>query len=247
MCTTCGCSGDSARRPHEHRRRRLIPVGRDLLARNTACAEANRQRWWEQGIFALNLLSSPGSGKTSLLVATLHRLLEQLPLGVIEGDQQTSLDADRIRELGVPAIQINTGKACHLDAQVVGRASTQMGLEEGSVLMIENVGNLVCPAAFDLGEARKVVLLSVTEGDDKPFKYPDMFAVADVLIINKMDLLPHVAFDVEKCVRQALHLQPHLRVITLSASTGENLQVWLDWILAERATYLASRPGAMIL
>lgn len=256
MCTTCGCGGDGARiegsqvhahdhsHPHgtflgvrkhahvhhEHGESRMIQLEQDLLAKNDAFAAENRALWKEKGIFVLNLVSSPGSGKTTLLTATIDRLKERAKIAVVEGDQQTSFDADRIRATGVPAIQVNTGKGCHLDAHMVGHAAEQLGLAENSVLMVENVGNLVCPAGFDLGEAHKVVILSVTEGEDKPIKYPDMFAAADLMILNKIDLLPYVDFDVQKCIDHALRVNPKLQVMKLSATTGENLQAWIDWI-----------------
>jgi hydrogenase nickel incorporation protein HypB len=211
---------------------RMIQLEQDLLAKNNAFAAENRTRWQETGVFALNLVSSPGSGKTTLLTATIERLKERVKIAVVEGDQQTSFDADRIRATGVPAIQINTGKGCHLDAHMVGHAMEKLGIAENSVLMIENVGNLVCPAGFDLGEAHKVVILSVTEGEDKPFKYPDMFAAADLMILNKIDLLPYVSFNVEACIQHALSVNPTLQVMKLSATTGENLQTWIDWIEA---------------
>ncbi len=208
----------------------MIQLEQDLLAKNNAFAAENRKKWHDEGVFALNLVSSPGSGKTTLLTATIERLKERVAIAVVEGDQQTTFDADRIRATGVPAIQINTGKGCHLDAHMVGHAVEQLGVRQNSVLMIENVGNLVCPAGFDLGEAHKVVILSVTEGEDKPFKYPDMFAAADLMILNKIDLLPYVTFDVEACIRHARNVNPELRVMQLSATTGENLQEWIDWI-----------------
>jgi hydrogenase nickel incorporation protein HypB len=217
---------------HDHGTGRMIELEQDLLAKNNAFAAGNRERWVEQGIFALNLVSSPGSGKTTLLTATIERLKDRLALAVVEGDQQTTFDADRIRATGIPAIQINTGKGCHLDAHMVGHAAEELGVARNAVLMIENVGNLVCPAGFDLGEAHKVVILSVTEGEDKPLKYPDMFAAADVMILNKIDLLPYVRFDVERCLAHARTVNPGLRVIQLSATTGENLQTWIDWIEA---------------
>ncbi|MFA6442635.1 MAG: hydrogenase nickel incorporation protein HypB, partial [Sterolibacterium sp.] len=169
---------------------RMVQIEQDILAKNNAYAAANRQRFAARGIFALNLVSSPGSGKTTLLVKTIAMLKDRLPIAVIEGDQQTSQDAERIRTTGAQAIQINTGKGCHLDAHMVGHALEKLDLPDAGVLMIENVGNLVCPAAFDLGEAHKVAILSVTEGEDKPIKYPDMFAAADLMLLNKCDLLP---------------------------------------------------------
>ncbi|WP_306600308.1 hydrogenase nickel incorporation protein HypB [Geothrix sp. 21YS21S-2] len=245
MCTTCGCGGDGTTiggKPHAHDHahpapgvRRRVVVERDLLAKNNALAADNRAWFEERGIFALNLVSSPGSGKTTLLVETIRRLNGTLPIAVIEGDQQTSNDADRIRAAGAPAIQINTGKGCHLDAHMVGHAAAELGAPEGALLLIENVGNLVCPAEFDLGEAHKVVILSVTEGEDKPLKYPDMFANSGVLVVNKIDLLPYLAFDVELCVANALKVNPKLKVIRVSATSGEGLEDWTRWIVESHA------------
>ena len=174
---------------------RIVAIEQDILGRNNAVAARNRQYFAQRGILALNLMSSPGSGKTTLLVRTIDALKAELPIAVVEGDQQTSLDADRIRATGAQAVQVNTGKGCHLDADMVERALATLAPAEASVVLIENVGNLVCPAAFDLGEAQKVVILSVTEGDDKPLKYPDMFHAADLMVINKVDLLPYVDFS----------------------------------------------------
>jgi hydrogenase nickel incorporation protein HypB len=217
---------------------RLVRLEQDLLAYNQGFADANR-RWFEaRGILALNLVSSPGSGKTSLLARTLEALREEMPLAVIEGDQQTSRDADRLRATGVPAIQVNTGKGCHLDAHMVGHALEGVALPEGGVLFVENVGNLVCPAGFDLGEAHKVVVLSVTEGEDKPLKYPNMFAAADLLLLNKIDLLPHLDFDVGQCLEYARRINPDLGILQLSARTGEGVNAWLDWLRAERRAAL---------
>jgi len=210
--------------------RRMVQIERNLLEKNDAFAKANRENFVQKGIFVLNLVSSPGSGKTTLLTATIARLKGRLPIAVIEGDQQTTHDADRIRATGAPAIQINTGKGCHLDAHMVGHAAERLNLPPDSVLMIENVGNLVCPSAFDLGEAHKVVILSVTEGEDKPLKYPDMFSAADVMLLNKVDLLPYLSFDVDKCLDFARRVNPHLIVIRTSASTGEGLDAWINWI-----------------
>ena len=208
----------------------LIEIEQDILSKNDDYAEANRRWLADHCQLALNLVSSPGAGKTTLLVETLNRLARARPLGVIEGDQATTNDADRIRETGVPAIQINTGRGCHLDAHMVGHAFSDLALQDGGVVFIENVGNLVCPAAFDLGEAFKVVILSVTEGDDKPLKYPDMFAAADVMILSKIDLLPYVDFDADKAVERALRINPDLQVIRISARDGTGIQVWCDWI-----------------
>ena len=182
---------------------RIVEIERDILGKNDGLARANRRRLAAKGIFALNFVSSPGSGKTTLLVRTIEDLKSRTAITVVEGDQQTSNDADRIRATGVPALQVNTGKGCHLDASMVGRALDEMDPPENSLLFIENVGNLVCPAAFDLGEAHKVVVLSVTEGEDKPLKYPDMFAASDLMLLTKADLLPHLDFDVAACLEAA--------------------------------------------
>ncbi len=217
---------------------RLLRLEQDLLAYNQGFADANRRLFEARGLLALNLVSSPGSGKTSLLARTLEALREEMPLAVIEGDQQTSRDADRLRATGVPAVQVNTGKGCHLDAHMVGHALEALALSEGGVLFIENVGNLVCPAGFDLGEAHKVVVLSVTEGEDKPLKYPNMFAAADLLLLNKTDLLPHLDFDVAQCLEYARRINPDLIILQLSARTGEGLTAWLDWLRDERRAVL---------
>jgi hydrogenase nickel incorporation protein HypB len=209
---------------------RAVAVERDILARNDAEANANRRRFTRQGILALNLVSSPGSGKTTLLVETIRRLGGEIPVTVIEGDQQTSNDADRIRATGAKAVQVNTGKGCHLDAHMVGHALEHLAPAEDSVVMIENVGNLVCPAAFDLGEAHKVVVLSVTEGEDKPLKYPDMFTAADLMILNKCDLLPHLDFDVAQCEANARRVNPFIEILHVSATKGGGMVAWLDWI-----------------
>lgn len=210
---------------------RLVEIEQNILSKNDGYADANRQWLAERGLLALNLVSSPGAGKTTLLVETLKRLKGKISLGVIEGDQETANDADRIRETGVPAIQINTGKGCHLDAHMIGHALEELTLEPGGAVLIENVGNLVCPAAFDLGEAAKVVILSVTEGEDKPIKYPDMFAAADLMILSKVDLLPHLDFDADKTIEYAKRVNPDLAVMQVSAKTGEGLDAWQDWIL----------------
>jgi len=213
---------------------RMVQIEQDILGKNNEYAAANRRFFNEQGILALNLVSSPGSGKTTLLTQTIERLKAQLTITVIEGDQQTSHDAERIRATGVKALQINTGKGCHLDAHMVGHALKTLQPEAGSVLFIENVGNLVCPAAFDLGEAHKVAILSVTEGEDKPLKYPDMFHAADLMILNKTDLLPHLDFDVQRCIDFARRVNPGIKVVQLSAKTGEGMADWLNWINATR-------------
>jgi hydrogenase nickel incorporation protein HypB len=215
---------------------RVLRIERDLLAGNDEQAARNRARFAKRGLFALNFVSSPGSGKTTLLADTIRRWQARTPLAVIEGDQQTENDAERIRATGAPAIQINTGKGCHLDAHMVDGALDRL-LEAGTLprdglLFIENVGNLVCPAAFDLGEAHKVVILSVTEGDDKPLKYPDMFRAADLLLISKIDLLPYVDFDVDAAIGHARRLRPGLSVLKLSTRSGEGCEAWLAWLAA---------------
>jgi hydrogenase nickel incorporation protein HypB len=222
----------------------MLKIERDILGKNDTRAAGNRAWLRARGIFALNLVSSPGSGKTSLLVRTLQTLGGRVPAAVIEGDQQTEFDAERIRATGVPALQINTGKGCHLDADMVARALPRMALADGSLLLIENVGNLVCPAAFDLGEAHKVVILSVTEGEDKPLKYPDMFAAADLLLLNKVDLLPYLSFDTARAIDYALRINPRLRVIRSSATSGEGIDEWLAWIDAGLAAARASAQPA---
>ncbi len=209
---------------------RMVKIEQDILAKNNSFAEDNRRFCSDHGIFSLNLVSSPGSGKTTLLIETIRALYDQLQIAVIEGDQQTDHDAERIRATGAPAMQINTGKGCHLDAHMVGKAMQQLSLQDNSLLLIENVGNLVCPSGFDLGEAHKVVILSVTEGEDKPLKYPDMFHAADLMLLNKCDLLPHLTFDVEKTIEYAHRIKPSLPIIQLSATQGEGMQEWIDWI-----------------
>ena len=223
---------------------RMIRIERDILSKNDAFARENRSAFSAQRLFVLNVVSSPGSGKTSLLVKTIEALKGRLGVAVIEGDQQTSNDADRIRATGAAAIQINTGKGCHLDAHMVGHALETLRPEPGSALFIENVGNLVCPAAFDLGEARRVVVLSVTEGEDKPLKYPDMFATADLMLLNKADLLPHLDFDVGLCLANALRVNPNLQTLTVSARTGEGVAAFVAWIEANSARYAAALAKA---
>lgn len=212
---------------------RLVEIERNILSRNDLDADANRRRLAERGVLALNLMSSPGAGKTTLLVETVRALAGELGVSVVEGDQETSNDAERIRACGVPAVQINTGRGCHLDAHMVGHALDELPLATGDVVFIENVGNLVCPAAFDLGEAGKVVILSVTEGDDKPLKYPDMFAAADLMLLNKTDLLAHVDFDPERAIELARRVNPEIAEIRLSARSGEGMAAWLDWVREE--------------
>ena len=244
---------------------RTIKLEADVLGANNKIAAQNRAHFAAHGVAAYNLVSSPGSGKTTLLCATIEALKQRtpaIPLAVIEGDQQTSCDADRIRATGAPAIQVNTGQGCHLDAPMVAAAFSRLDLHasqhahhhahehqasahhhlphhggqhgDKALLFIENVGNLVCPAMWDLGEQAKVVILSVTEGDDKPLKYPDMFAAARLMVLNKTDLLPYVQFDVAKCIDNARRVNAHIEVLLVSAQTGQGLDAWVDWVLADR-------------
>jgi hydrogenase nickel incorporation protein HypB len=221
--------------------KRIIQIEQDILGHNDDLAGGNRAWLAERGIFALNLVSSPGSGKTTLLCRTAEALKARFPLAVIEGDQQTSFDADRIRATGIDACQVNTGKGCHLDAHMVQRALETLKPVENSVLFIENVGNLVCPAAFDLGEAYKVAILSVTEGEDKPLKYPDMFHAAGMMVLNKIDLLPYLDFDVERCIAYARRVNPDIVVLKLSARSGEGFDEWLAWITEGRRRAMAAK------
>jgi len=251
MCGICGCGSPEQKQSHkfvfkrEHHHHhdeldtgRLIQLEQDLLSKNNTYATQNRDYFKQHNIFVLNLVSSPGAGKTTLLVETIKALNGQFPIAVIEGDQQTEHDADRIRATGTPALQINTGRACHLEALGIGQALIELDVKDNSLLAIENVGNLVCPSSFDLGESHKVVVLSVTEGDDKPLKYPDMFYAADVMLINKTDLLPYVDFDVERCIGYAKRVNPQIQIISLSATKGDNFSVWTDW-LAEQMQSLS--------
>lgn len=248
MCDTCGCSdpknGFIIRKPglsiphahghththghdHEHA---IIPVEEDVLAGNRLMAERNRGWFEAKNIRTINLVSSPGAGKTFLLEKTLAALKNEISLAVIEGDQQTSNDAERIAALGITALQINTGNGCHLDAQMIRKAINEIDLQPDSLLFIENVGNLVCPALFDLGEAVRVLIMSVTEGEDKPLKYPNMFATSQVCIISKTDLLPHLDFDIEKARTYALRVNPALHIFELSARSGQGMETWLNWL-----------------
>lgn len=217
---------------------RLLELEQDILAKNDRFAARNRRRLTEGGVLALNILAGPGAGKTTLLVETLKALAGRFPCAVIEGDQQTSNDADRIRAVGVPAVQVNTGKGCHLDAHMVGHAMERLPLPPGGVLFIENVGNLVCPAAFDLGEAKRATLLSVTEGEDKPLKYPDIFETADVVLLTKADLLPHLDVSEELLRANVARINPQAQIITVSSRGGPGLAPWLAWLSAARAARL---------
>lgn len=219
---------------HNHSHESTISVEEDILSRNNAVAAGNRAFFAEHHILALNFVSSPGSGKTELLSETIRRAdPEKLPITVIEGDQETANDADRIRSAGAKSIQINTGKGCHLDAAMVHEALHHLEPKDGSAVLIENVGNLVCPAEFDLGEAHKVVVISVTEGADKPLKYPDMFQAADLMLINKIDLLPYVNFAIDKCEEYARRVNPKIRCLRVSAMKGDGMDKWMKWLETE--------------
>jgi hydrogenase nickel incorporation protein HypB len=255
MCSVCGCGASpetkewnvgkmvftrdfqhahspfSPARPHTHTdASRVLELEQDILANNQASADANRAWLRARNMFALNMISSPGSGKTSVLTRTIQDLRAQYAIAVIEGDQQTDNDAQRIRAAGAQALQINTGRGCHLDAHSVGHALEQMELAQGSVVFIENVGNLICPALFKLGEHHCVALLSVTEGEDKPLKYPDVFTNADAVLITKIDLLPYLNFNLAQCMEYLGRINPKLDIIQLSAQSGEGMQQWYNWL-----------------
>ena len=246
MCATCGCSGDTILEPHEHDHEhehghghghghshtRTVTLEQAVLARNDALAEHNRKWLAERSILAVNLMSSPGAGKTTLLERTIRELGSELRVSVIEGDQETVLDADRIRATGAPAVQINTGSGCHLDAKMLAGGLQILDPPEGSVVLIENVGNLVCHALFDLGEQARVVITSVTEGAEKPRKYPQMFRAADLVLLNKIDLLPYVKFDIEDFLDGARRANPGVEVLQLSATTGDGVADWYSWLRA---------------
>ncbi len=249
MCTTCGCSDqsrltvtrmhapgaahDHGQHHHHPRDAQTLRLEQDILGKNDAIAARNRDDFSARQVLALNLLSAPGSGKTSLLERTLREI--ELPAAVIEGDQHSLNDARRIRATGAPVVQLNTGAGCHLEADMLAHGVAELQPAAGSLLFIENVGNLVCPALFDLGEAAKVVILSVTEGEDKPLKYPHMFRAANLLLINKIDLLPYLDFDIEACVAAARQVNPQLSVLQLSARSGEGLAAWYAWLRAQHA------------
>lgn len=235
MCIDCGCAQADHHHHHDHDQEpkgKTISIEENLLAKNNRLAMNNRTLFQQQNLLVLNLVSSPGSGKTTLLEKTLTDLQGEFSFAVLEGDQQTSNDAERIAATGVPAHQINTGAGCHLDAHMVGHGVEHFDLSTADVLMIENVGNLVCPAAFDLGEDAKVTVLSVTEGEDKPLKYPQMFRASNLMLINKLDLLPYLQFDLEKCREYALRVNPQIEIIELSCYSREGLDVWYAWLRA---------------
>jgi hydrogenase nickel incorporation protein HypB len=256
MCATCGCSGGTILEHHEHDHvhhhdhdhghghdhrhdhdhghpeTRTVTLEQAVLARNDALAELNRAWLAERGILAVNLMSSPGAGKTTLLERTVRELSAEVRVSVVEGDQETVLDADRIRATGAPAVQINTGSGCHLDAQMLAGGLRTLDPPERSVVLIENVGNLVCPALFDLGEQARVVITSVTEGAEKPRKYPQMFRAADLVLLNKTDLLPYVDFDIAAFLEGARRANPDVEVLQLSATTGDGVAGWYGWLRA---------------
>jgi len=258
MCGTCGCSNHDHSHDHNHdhnhdhghehthnhdhhhdhdhshEERTKIAIEQDILHQNNLLAERNRGYFEAKNIFSLNLMSSPGAGKTALLEETIRRIKDNTTVCVIEGDQQTSHDADRIEALGVNAFQVNTGTGCHLDAGMVNHAVKHLNPKDGSVLFIENVGNLVCPAMFDLGEAKKVVIISPTEGDDKPLKYPYMFQEADICIINKIDLVPYLDTNINQLRENALKVNHHLRIFEVSATKGTGMDDWCDWLVNKR-------------
>ncbi len=215
---------------HSHEQSRTIAVEQDVLGKNNLLAERNRGYFMAKNITTLNLVSSPGSGKTTLLEKTIQALKNEISISIIEGDQQTMQDAERIDAAGAPVLQVNTGNGCHLDSSMIERAVAELSPKQDSLLFIENVGNLVCPALFDLGEAQKVVIISVTEGDDKPIKYPTMFSVSNICIINKIDLNPYVDFDIEKCKSYALQVNPNLQFFEVSATKGDGMEAWFSWL-----------------
>ena len=257
MCSECGCQGSQAGSRREalnsHRQGsdedcdgetdeavvvgrggvRILKLAANVMEENARYAEQNRRHLRERGVRMFNVVSSPGAGKTTLLLRSISDLKDRLSISVIEGDQQTTRDAERIALTGIPVVQINTGKACHLDAQMVGRALRELDLANGGILFVENVGNLVCPADFDLGEEKRIVMLSVTEGDDKPLKYPNIFASSDMMVVTKIDLSSYVDFDVKVCVANARRLKPSLETILSSAKTGEGLKQWYDWLCGQ--------------
>jgi hydrogenase nickel incorporation protein HypB len=252
VCRSCGCGESDVRvevldgpraaepdvhphphpHPHPHESQGdVIEIETALLAKNDHLAAHNRAWLAERGIVALNLMSSPGSGKTSLLCRTITELASTRPVAVVEGDQETRLDAEKIRSTGAPVVQINTGAGCHLDAEMLARGLAELRPADGSLVFVENVGNLVCPALFDLGEAARVVVVSVTEGEDKPLKYPHMFAVADLVVVNKIDLLPYVDARLEELIGHCRAVKPGVRVLPLSVTTGEGMEAWRNWLL----------------
>jgi hydrogenase nickel incorporation protein HypB len=233
MCGTCGCGRSEVRvedHPHEHGGGVLVDLEQAVLAKNDHLAAHNRAWLAERGVLALNLMSSPGAGKTSLLCRTIAALRAVRPVAVVEGDQETRLDAERIRASGAPVVQINTGSGCHLDAAMLAGGLRRLDPPAGALVFVENVGNLVCPALFDLGEAAKVVVVSVPEGGDKPLKYPHMFAVADLVVVNKIDLLPYVDVDLDDLIENCRKVNPGVAVLPVSVTSGAGLDAWYGWL-----------------
>lgn len=234
MCTSCGCASPSDHDHHDHSHTKTVDVHESLFAANEAIAKSNRDHFEKMGAVAINLISSPGSGKTTLLEHTIEQLKDEFRIGVIEGDIETERDAERIRAKGVPVIQLTTGGACHLDASMTHKGFHQLQKEPGGdnldILFIENVGNLVCPTSFDLGEHHRIVLVSVPEGPDKPAKYPKAFTSSDTFLITKTDLLPYFDFPVEEAKAEALQLNPKLKVLDFSSTTGEGFDNWLNFL-----------------
>jgi hydrogenase nickel incorporation protein HypB len=226
--------GNDQHHTHEHTHHKEISLNIDILSSNNITAGMNRRFFEGRKVLCLNMVSSPGSGKTTILEKTISHLIASGKIYVIEGDQQTLLDTERIERAGAPALQINTGTGCHLDAQMIESALKKFDVEANSILFIENVGNLVCPAMFDLGEQKRVVVISVTEGEDKPLKYPYMFETSHLCIINKSDLLPYVDFRTEEFMKNASIVNPALEFITVSSKTGEGMNKWFDWILTQQ-------------
>ena len=237
MCGVCGCGENELTHLQHHHpiEDNLIQIEQDVLAKNNSFAVNNRAYFLKHQIMALNLVSSPGSGKTTLLEKTIIHLKAQYPIAVIEGDQQTEIDAVRIAKTSVPVTQITTGKVCHLDAHMVAHAMDELSLKQASILFIENVGNLVCPALFDLGESHRIVILSATEGDDKPLKYPYMFQNSTLMIINKIDLLPYVSFDMDKCIAYAKRINPELEILEISTTQEQGLSQWLQRLAKQKS------------
>jgi hydrogenase nickel incorporation protein HypB len=267
MCDTCGCDDGAGARytrldgspagephvhdhahPHEHSHGarpegpQTVVLEQRVLARNDDLAARNRRELADRGVVAINLMSSPGSGKTTLLERTIAELAQRWPIGVLEGDLETTVDAARITAAGAPVVQINTGAGCHLDAAMLRRGLADLDPPPGCLLFVENVGNLVCPALFDLGESGRVVVMSVPEGDDKPVKYPHMFRTADLVLINKIDLLPYVDFDMQRCAEQVRGLNPAAEILTASATRGDGMAAWFRWLEARAPLGQRTRP-----